>query len=126
MLTVPSRHLRRPRSTRRGLLRLLFPFSFTAILLMGILPAPAQGAVEDNLLFVRPNRLLRIQGDPWQGGAWLATEAGAFHHGENGILRHYSYNEGLPSATVNDLVPEADVVWMGTGQGLVVLDRATQ
>jgi hypothetical protein len=109
---MPSRAPRR----RVGALPIL------ALLLAASLLPLAQAA-EDDVLFVRPHRLQRIQADPWADGVWLATEAGLFFRG-NGGLRHYAYADGLPSTMVNDVAPAASQVWIGTGSGLAVLDKS--
>lgn len=99
-----------------------------ALLAVAVLAAPAQvSAGPDDVLFASPNRILRLQDDPWSGGVWAGTEGGLiFRDLDSGALRHYSVSAGLPGAVVHDVDATAERVWIATGLGPAVLDKSSQ
>lgn len=52
---------------------------------------------------------------------WIATKAGLFRY-ENGQLKHFTRNEGLPHQHVLAVSTEGDKVWVGTPEGVGCLD----
>lgn len=84
--------------------------------------AQSQGAV-----FASPSTIQRLRSDPWLDGVWIASEGGLFFKDmANGGLGHYSLAQGLPNAIVYDVDADPQRVWIGTGLGAAVLDKATQ
>ncbi len=74
-----------------------------------------------------PYTIQRLAFDPWEGGVWIGTEGGLFFKDlSTGALRHYGIGDGLPHFKVQDITLDSDRIWVATGWGVAVLDRASQ
>ena len=107
-------------------LRLIGPV-LAALLLCVPLPIVQAEAPDLDAVFASPSKIHRLRSDPWLDGVWIASEGGLFFKDmAGGDLGHYSLAQGLPNGIVYDVDADPYKVWVGTGGGAAVLDKATQ
>lgn len=57
-----------------------------------------------------------------QGGIWIASSAGLFYLQDNKVVREYNETKGLSDAHVNTILLYNDKLWIGTQNGLNILN----
>lgn len=73
------------------------------------------------------NSVLAVAFDP-NGDIWVATESGLdlVSHTSRQVIRHWSSSSGFSSSKINAIVADASKVYLGTMNGMTVINKATK
>src|ERR1041385_6425494 len=109
-------------------MRHLKSLTLAALLIAGplaSLTAAAQSAASDHPSYIFPSKPYALASDPWMGGLWIGTEIGVIFRDDSGTLTHLSpHRLPLPDYDILDLAPTPDRLWMSTGLGPAVYEKA--